>query len=105
MTQNIQPEHNCLDIYRRRMGFTPNRVARLLGHKNISALSHYERGPRLPSFVNALRLGIILRTPVEFLFPTLYVQLRKQIRAEEEALGRPGPLVETHVLRTQHALF
>ena len=38
---------------------------------------------------NALRLGIILRVPVEFLFPALYDGLRNEIRAEEERLATP----------------
>ncbi|HEX3822674.1 MAG TPA: helix-turn-helix transcriptional regulator [Candidatus Sulfotelmatobacter sp.] len=71
------------------MRFTTSHVAHLLGHKDTSTLSDYERGERLPSLTNALRLGIILRVPVEFLFPTLYDGTREQIRAEEERLAQP----------------
>ena len=78
-----------LDHFRRRMGFTPAHVARLLGHQDASALSDYERGEHTPSLANALRLGIILRAPVEFLFPALYDRLRNEIRAEEERLAAP----------------
>ena len=74
------------------MRFTTSHVARLLRHKDASTLSDYERGERLPSLVNALRLGIILRVPVEFLFPDLYDRLREDIRAEEEYLARPEQL-------------
>jgi len=71
------------------MRFTAAHVARLLNHQDASTLSDYERGERLPSLVNALRLGIILRVPVEFLYPALYNRLRNQLRAEEERLARP----------------
>jgi transcriptional regulator with XRE-family HTH domain len=71
------------------MGFSQGRVARLLGHKDSSAWSNYERGERLPSLVNALRLGIILRIPIEFLFYSLHDELRSQIRAEEERVAEP----------------
>lgn len=71
------------------MRFRASHVAHLLGHQDASTLSDYERGERLPSLVNALRLGIILRVPVEFLFPHLYDQMRDQIRAEEDRLSRP----------------
>jgi transcriptional regulator with XRE-family HTH domain len=57
--------------------------------------SRWERGARLPSLANALRLGIILRIPVEFLFYSLHDDLRNQIRAEEERFAEP----------TQQALF
>lgn len=80
---------NQLDIYRRRMKFSQRQVAHLLGHNDNSAWSDYERGERLPSLVNALRLGIILRVPVEFLFYALNDDLRNQIRAEEERLAQP----------------
>lgn len=78
-----------LDHFRRRMRFTPGHVARLLGHQDSSALSDYESGKHAPSLANALRLAIILRVPVEFLFPALYEGLRNEIRAEEERLAAP----------------
>lgn len=91
MQQKDKPKHkpNKLDIYRRRMRFSQRQVAHLLGHKDNSAWSDYERGERLPSLANALRLAIILRTPVEFLFYDLHDELRDHIRAEEERLARP----------------
>ena len=86
-----KPKHkpNTLDIYRRRMKFSQKQVVHLLGYKDNSAWSKYERGDRLPSLENALRLAIILRTPVEFLFGELHDELRDQIRAEEERLVQP----------------
>jgi transcriptional regulator with XRE-family HTH domain len=70
------------------MQFTTSHVAHLLNHQDASTLSDYERGERLPSLVNAFRLGIILRIPVEFLYPALYDGLRENIRAEEERLAQ-----------------
>ncbi len=87
--QNKAQNINTLDIYRRRMRFSTRHVARLLGDKDISRLSKYERGQRLPDLRNAFRLSIILRVPVEFLFPSLYDVLRNRIRAEEEDIARP----------------
>ena len=89
MRQNKQQHQNMLDHFRRRMGFTAAHVAHLLGHQDASALSDYERGEHTPSLANALRLGIILRVPVEFLFPALYDVLRNEIRAQEERLAAP----------------
>lgn len=74
---------NALDRYRQRMGLKLSDVAHLLGHADTSALAAFERGSRLPSLRNALRLSIILRVPVEFLFPALYDDLRQRIRSEE----------------------
>jgi transcriptional regulator with XRE-family HTH domain len=93
MNQSKEPKQNRLDMYRKRMRFSQRHVARLLGHKNSSAWSVYESGERLPSLANALRLGIILRIPVEFLFYSLHDELRNQIRAEEERIGEPAQQV------------
>jgi hypothetical protein len=71
------------------MGFATSHVAHLLGHQDTSTFCDYERGERLPSLVNALRLGIILRTPVEFLFGELSDSLKGEIRAEEERMAQP----------------
>jgi transcriptional regulator with XRE-family HTH domain len=71
------------------MGFSVAHISRLLGQQDNAALSDYERGVHTPSLVNAFRLGIILRVPVEFLFPALYDGLRNEIRAEEERLAVP----------------
>jgi transcriptional regulator with XRE-family HTH domain len=91
MQQETKPKHkpNQLDHFRRRMKFSQRQVTHLLGHKDPSVWSNYERGERLPSLVNALRLGIILRVQVEFLFGPLYDEVRNQIRAEEERLAAP----------------
>jgi transcriptional regulator with XRE-family HTH domain len=89
MRQNPKRKHNHLDVYRRRLSFSSRQVAALLGHQTTSTLSNYERGERLPGLVNALRLAIILRVPIEFLFPILYEELRKEIRALEELAGKP----------------
>jgi transcriptional regulator with XRE-family HTH domain len=66
------------------MGFTQKRVARLLGHRDTSMLSHYEHGRAIPPLGIALSLEIIYRVPVAFLFPGMYDKLRLRIRQEED---------------------
>ena len=78
---------NNLILYRKRMGFTQRQVARLLGHRDASMVSHYEHGRAFPPLAVALSLEVIYRTPVAFLFPAMYDQLKKQIRAKEESLA------------------
>jgi len=53
-------------------------------------VSHYEHGRALPPLVVALSLEIIYRTPVAFLFPALYDELKRQIRDHEDQLSSPG---------------
>jgi len=77
-------------FYRRRIGFKQIQVARLLGHRDSSSLSLYESGRKLPRLTEAFKLSIILRVPVEFLFPITYEALRNEIRSKEESGGDLG---------------
>jgi len=72
------------------MGFTQKYVARLLGHRDTSMVSHYEHSRVLPPLMTALSLEIIYRVPVAFLFPGMYDELKKRIRTQEESLRAPG---------------
>ena len=87
MDQDKYKKTNSLIIFRRRMGLSQKSVSKLLGHSNNTLLSGYERGRYLPPLATALRLSIILRIPVEFLFPALYDALRNHIRETEENLS------------------
>jgi transcriptional regulator with XRE-family HTH domain len=89
MNQNQQQNQNSLFIYRRRMGFSQKHISRLLGFPDTAMVSRYERGLSMPPLDMALSLGIVLRVPVEFLFPNLYDGLRDRIRAHEERMSRP----------------
>jgi transcriptional regulator with XRE-family HTH domain len=84
---SLKQKPNDLVLYRRRMGFSQKQVARLLGQRDTSMISHYEHGRALPPLAVALRLEIIYRTPVAFLFPAMYDHLKRTIRTQEEALG------------------
>lgn len=91
-----KPRHpNSLLIYRRRLGFTQKHVARLLGHRDTSMVSRYETGRSLPPLEVALKLEIIYRVPVAFLFPQAYEQLREALRRKETRLSR-RPLSPTN---------
>lgn len=79
---------NQLWRYRKRMGFSQRQVAALLGYSSPTRLSHYERGGRLPNLVTALKLEIIYRVPVAFLYPEHYARLKAVIREKEERLQR-----------------
>jgi transcriptional regulator with XRE-family HTH domain len=88
--QHQHKTENRLASFRRRRGYSQRRVAHLLGHKSHGALSSYERGRVLPTLTTALKLEIVLRTPVAFLFPSVYDALRNEIRTEEDRLAGVG---------------
>jgi transcriptional regulator with XRE-family HTH domain len=77
---------NRLWIYRKRMGFTQQEVAEIIGYQRETHISDYEHGRKSPSLVTALKLEIVYRTPVAFLFPELYGRLKGQLRDREDAV-------------------
>jgi transcriptional regulator with XRE-family HTH domain len=87
---SLKQKQNNLVLYRRRMGFTQKQVARLLGHRDTSMISHYEHNRALPPLIVALRLEIIYRVPVAFLFPAMYNEMKLRIRELESSLAGPA---------------
>jgi transcriptional regulator with XRE-family HTH domain len=81
---------NQLVLYRKRMRLSQKQVASILGLKNVSVLSNYERGISRPSLQRALGLEIVYRVPVAFLFPDLYEQTRERIREREKGRFASG---------------
>lgn len=88
--QHKQSKQNNLVLYRRRMGFTQKHVAALLGQRDTSMISHYERCRALPPLAVALALEIVYRVPVAFLFPGMYEEIRAGIRSHEGRLAAIG---------------
>lgn len=77
---------NSLRLYRRKRGLSQKYIARLLGYRSTSAVSSYERGTKAPQLINLLKLEIIYRIPVSFLYWDHYQWLREELRAKEERL-------------------
>lgn len=77
---------NCLDIrtnnirrYRKLRYLRQRDVANMLGLKETNDIYRWERGKKLPSLQNALKLSYILKCPIEILFLNQYKELKKQI--------------------------
>lgn len=76
---------NRLELARKRSGYSQKRVAALL-RVDPSMISHLERGSVLPRLPTALCLEALYRTPVAYLYPELYHDLRNQLRKGESHL-------------------
>jgi transcriptional regulator with XRE-family HTH domain len=87
MDQTKPHVKNHLLLYRKRQKLSQKAVAVLLGRRNSTMLSRYENGKSLPPLSTALRLEIIYRVPVAFLFPRMYDDLRIRIRDKEGRLA------------------
>lgn len=90
-----QHQHkNDLAHARRRLGLSRKTVATLI-QRSVDAVERYEKGMALPSLEMALKLEIIYRMPVAFLFGQLYKELHKSLRDQECVLTRrPGHVME-----------
>ena len=77
---------NRLWKYRKRMDFTQRQVSQILGYVSPATISAYEHGRKLPSFLTALKLEIVYRVPVAFLFPEHYARLKTALREREDEL-------------------
>lgn len=89
---------NDLLIVRRNRGLSRKQVASLLGLQGTSTLKRYEQGRLKPSLTTLLRLEILYRTPVAYLYPRLYTALRDEVRSLEEAIrgGSGGEIGGSH---------
>lgn len=81
--EKIRRIKNSMWTARKRMGFSQKEVARALGLRRTSVLSRYEHGTRIPGLINALKLEIVYRIPVAFLYGDLYRELKEEIRKKE----------------------
>lgn len=70
---------NRLWLARKRRGLEQKQVTYLLDHQTIDQLSRYEQGARLPSLENALKLEIIYRVPLRFLYQELFAKLEDEV--------------------------
>lgn len=75
---------NHLWKYRNRMGYSQNDVAGIMGLSNSTQICQWEKGVRLPSLENAVKLAILYRAPILFLFYPWYRAIKKELRDREE---------------------
>lgn len=71
--------NNQLQAYRNRRKLRLRDVALLVGQQEAAHISHWEKGARVPSLDNALRLSAALKCPVEILFFDRFSQLRETV--------------------------
>jgi len=76
---------NSLSKYRRAKGLTQKEVAKVLGLKEASTISRWERGFRVPKLITAIKLSIIYNTMAD----GLYLSIRRELKDEiSESLNK-----------------
>ena len=75
-------------MFRKRSGLSQPELARLLGCKEGSKVSRYERGERAPSFDTLLGYEIVFRETTQKLFAGDSHRARAEIKKRAQALHR-----------------
>lgn len=88
MAKKSNKINNYLRLYRKKNGLSQKDIAYLMGFKTSTSISNYERGNKLPQLINLLKLEIVYRTPIAFLFKDHLDQLKKEIQEKEKSLKR-----------------
>lgn len=82
--QTLRP--NQIRRYRRKRDLKLRQIFKLMGLRSVSHLSHWEKGRKIPSLANALKLSAIIQCPVEVLFLELFNTIRRDVSAKKHAL-------------------
>jgi transcriptional regulator with XRE-family HTH domain len=81
-THKLKRVENRIWKYRKILNLSQRQVSFLLAHHGTSQISKWEKGVKVPSLQNALRLSHILKISVEDLFAGLNCKLQKEISAK-----------------------
>jgi len=86
--KNNQPKNipSCLKKYRKARGLKQKDVAKILGIKNASMVSRWEKGVCMPNTKNLFKLAALYRTMSDSLFFDLIRELRSEMQKREEKL-------------------
>jgi transcriptional regulator with XRE-family HTH domain len=85
------PQHrldNYLRRYRKRAGLSQKEVCFLLGSRDGTMASRYERFARTPTLETALAYGALLQVPVNELFGGLYERAKRETARRAKLLAR-----------------
>jgi DNA-binding XRE family transcriptional regulator len=84
---------NLLRKYRRAKGLKQSDVAKVLGLKNTSRISCWEKGIYTPNLTNALQLSLLYQVMVEGLFVDQVHSLKQGIQRKQfQILGHSGTM-------------
>ncbi len=74
---------NQIRRYRKKRCLRQRDVAKLVGLKFDNYIYRWEKGSKVPSLMNALKLSVALNCPVELLFLDHFKQIQKEMHPEK----------------------
>lgn len=91
---------NYLRLHRKRIGFSEDEIAFLLGVRTAGQVSRYEHFHRAPGLRTALAYHVIFRTSPPELFGGMYQKVEREVRRRAKRLLRK---LEAKPKRLAHA--
>ena len=77
---------NYLRTFRRRIGFSQDEVAFLLGGFEGTTISRHERSRRLPLLGTALMYEVVFDVSIRDIYPTVFRQVKRAVRERARGL-------------------
>ena len=79
---------NYLKTHRKRVGFSQEELAFLLGFQNPAIVSRYELSVRQPSLQTALAYEAVFGTPLPELFAGVYEEIEREVAGRARELAQ-----------------
>lgn len=86
-THKLRRVANRLWKYRKIANLSQRQLSVLLAHRGTSQISKWEKGVKIPSLENALRLSLIFKISVEDLFSGVAAGLKNEISLREKTVN------------------
>lgn len=75
---------NQIRRYRLKRNLRLRDVRLLIGQSSVAHISHWEKGRKLPSLENSLKLAIAVKCPIEILFIEHYKRINKEVNNNKD---------------------
>ena len=90
ITHKLKRVENRIWKYRKILNLSQRQVSFLLALNGTSQISKWEKGVKIPSLKNALRLSHILKISVEDLFSGMSLNLQKEMEGKNVVVKHTG---------------
>ena len=87
----MRKELNTLRYFREHRRLTQKQVAKLLGHRDRSMISRYERGLLVPPLYVAFKLTILYRVPLQEIFKNDFESAEQDLRSNAKTMRFEQP--------------
>jgi DNA-binding XRE family transcriptional regulator len=89
----MQHTRGKLHFVRKQRRLSQKQVAHLIGHRDATMLSKYERGLLAPPLRTALKLTLLYRLPIQEIFTEEFSQAREELTSKIKTVRMIQPVL------------